>query len=93
MFDPVTKKGGWGFVIRDFAGDVIHAGVPVSCHMQCMHRGVRLLGSSESGGRSWYAEGDCRDGLHALEDGSGNGQFFPGTNRRSHPRNQGDRND
>jgi hypothetical protein len=41
MFDPVTKKGGWGFVIRDFAGDVIHAGAGVVLYaMDALHTEV-----------------------------------------------------
>ncbi|RLN41888.1 hypothetical protein C2845_PM01G36200 [Panicum miliaceum] len=63
-FDPATKRGGWGFVIRDSAGDVIHAGAgAVPYAMDALHTEVlgclaALKAAGDRGMRKVLAETD-----------------------------------
>ena len=64
-FDPVTRSGGWGFVIRDSEGTAILSGFRSRCGVTCIRcfpygsAGMPCRGRGQSSKRSWNAEGDC----------------------------------
>ncbi|RLN31080.1 hypothetical protein C2845_PM05G15540 [Panicum miliaceum] len=79
-FDPVTKKGGWGFIIRDAAGDVVHAGAgAVQYAMDALH--VEVLACLAA----VRAAGDRGSGFHASEAGGRGKRLLLGANWWSCP--------
>ncbi|RLM84881.1 hypothetical protein C2845_PM04G07650 [Panicum miliaceum] len=81
-FDPATKRGGWGFVICDFAGDVIHAGAGVVLYaMDALHTEVlgclaALKAAGDPGMRKVIAETDSML-LKMMAVGTGNFSLAP----------------